>query len=121
MEIKQTGTMKNFDEFSKGIKINESEIKFLNEDESNLEGLAGSIVTYLEDNDIDASYENEDGCLCIEIGGKKIEVKKSGDGFSVGLDGKEEKVATENDLFTWFSEYVGSHKAGEAEYKQDDK
>jgi hypothetical protein len=53
--------MKNFNEFSKGIKINESEMRFLNESEQELEDLGGSIITHLEDNDIDASYETEDG------------------------------------------------------------
>ena len=113
--------MKNFDEFSKGIKINESEMRFLNEEESVLADLGSSIITHLEDNDIKASYEVEDdSSLCIEVGGEDIKIKKEGEGFVISSKhNKDEKVNDADALISWWASFVPQHKAGEAEYKND--
>jgi hypothetical protein len=110
--------MKNFDEFSRGIKLNESEIKFLNEEETTLAELGESIVTHLEEADIKASAEiKEDGSLCIEVGGESFCIKKEGTGYVMSNEhNKDEKFKDEHELFSWWLSFVPSHKAGEADY-----
>ncbi len=112
--------MKNFDEFSNGIKLNESEIKFLNEQESEMSKLGSNIVSSLEDNDIHASSEIEDdGSVCIKAGGEDIKIKKDGDGFVISSkNNKDEKMKDEEAVMSWWSSsFVPSYKAGEAEHK----
>jgi hypothetical protein len=109
--------MKNFDEFSKGIKLNESELKVLNEEDENyLEELVGNIVTYLEDHDIKSSHKtNPDKSVDIEVGGEVYNIKKEGDKF-IMMIGKQPETFTSSELISWWSSFVPEHKAGEAEY-----
>lgn len=116
--------MKNFDQFSKGIKINESEIKFLNENESELESLGGELTTYAEDQGVSsASYKVEGESLIVEIGGAvmikitKKSISRGGDEYVVSMEHNEDEEV--KDIHSWFASYLAAHEAGEAEYKNE--
>ena len=110
--------MKNFDDFSKEIKINESEIRFLNENELDLDELGSILKTYAEDQGNDNITYSVDGeTLTIEMGGK-ILIKKHGDGYIVSMEHNEDEEV--KDIHSWFSSQLASHASGEAEHKMEE-
>jgi hypothetical protein len=112
--------MKNFDDFSRDIKINESELRFVNEnDDDHLDHLAGAICTHLEDNDIQAAYVMKpDKSVDIEVGGETYNIKREGTPPRFVLTSKhnEPETLTSGDLMSWWASFVPQHKHGEAEY-----
>jgi hypothetical protein len=108
--------MKNFDEFSNGIKLNESEIRFLNETESELENLGQELTTYMEDQGIkNPGYEVKGDTLTIDLGGE-INIKKSGNKYVVSMAHNDNE--TVEDIHSWFASQVASHLQGEGDYKK---
>ena len=110
--------MKNFDDFSKGIKLNESEIRFLNEEEQKLADMISSIEVHLEDNNIKGYdvTEKPDGSFEIHIEGDTYVIKKHGDTISQTWKHGNKTFKDEGELFTWWSEFVPQYKQGEADY-----
>ena len=104
--------MKNFDEFSKRLKINESEIKFLNEKSEDLEDLVDIIINDLSDNDIEAfAEENLDHSLDIEIGRDVYTIKKEGNGFvQKSKHNKPETFETSDALLMWWKTFITQHQ-----------
>lgn len=108
--------MKNFDEFSNGIKLNESEIRFLNDTETELETLGQELSTYMEDQGLkNPGYEVNGDTLTIELGGD-ISIKKQGDKYIVSMPHNEDE--TVEDIHSWFTKQVASHLHGAVEYNE---
>lgn len=110
--------MKNFDEFSNGIKLNESEIRFLNEAETELEQLGIELTTYMEDQDIkNPSYEVKGGALILGGLGDDVTIKKDGDKWKISMEHNPEE--TVEDIYGWVSTHVAARHADIADNKRD--
>ena len=112
--------MKNFDQFSRNLRINESEVKFVNENEKTASDLLGDVVAHLEDNDITAfdTDEKPDGSVEIHIEGDVYNIKKEGTTIHQTWKHGKETFKTEEEFFTWWSTFVPQYKQGEAEYNR---
>ena len=109
--------MKNFDEFANGIKLNESEIRFLNETETELENLGIELTTYMEDQGIkNPGYEVKGDTLIIDLGGE-IKIKKQGDKYLISMAHNDDE--TVDDIYSWISTQIASHHADIADNKRD--
>lgn len=111
--------MKNFDQFSKNIRINESEIKFINENEFKLADIIDSIKTHLEEADIYAFdiIDNKDDSYNINIEGDSYNIKMEGTNIIQKSKHDENTFKNWDELFGWWMSFVPQYKQGEAEHK----
>jgi len=120
--------MKNFDEFSNSIRINESEIKFLNEDETELNQLGIELTNYMEDQGIKfPAFDIKNGVLTLDMAGEEIHIKPERQEYSTGhgthpgyvvsmKHNPDEKV---EDIFGWLARHVSAYQHGEGEYHHE--
>lgn len=103
--------MKKFDEFEKTIRINESKVYKLNEQDLELTNLGEDILTHLEDNKIKADLkQNSNDSIDIVVGGETYNIKRevpSAKGSNVNVDDIKQI------MYSWFNAWLNNYISDE--------
>jgi len=98
----------------------EAESFSANKEDEILDEIGEDIVYMLDDADIKSEYDIKQGTLIVTVGGVDHTITKHGNGFVIAMEhNPDETVASKDALYSWWSQFVGSHKAGEEEYRRD--